>query len=305
MPIYPQLHGNIYKEPEEEERERELEEKKSNQELEWKRQLEEAKRREIMQERIQKATGPALPATREAGEPGQEREIPGGSPGTIPETSGTEERGRETETPGLAEAEAQNIPEQVPEGIETQPQQEMETQDQGKEGEAEDTGYKRGGARTSATPQKDKKEGQKAPSGVTSALAPGAIKKQASAALLKASWINVITSFGLTLFYIAFHFIGAYIARMSWFCKFGEEWVPAQASQVIGAAGETGAKAKKGLEYVEIVVFFLCITLYIGLIFLMLFIIFAPIFVMWQAYEAGVDFAKSVLNAITFGLVEK
>lgn len=38
---------------------------------------------------------------------------------------------------------------------------------------------------------------------------------------LKQSWYNLVDSYGLTIIYINFHFIMAYLAKNKYFCKFG------------------------------------------------------------------------------------
>ncbi|MFA6215370.1 MAG: hypothetical protein WC768_02290 [Patescibacteria group bacterium] len=71
----------------------------------------------------------------------------------------------------------------------------------------------------------------------------------ASSKLLQQSWLNLIDTFGISYFYIAFHFIAAYFTPFSnLFCKFGEEWLP----KVPGPAGEAAKKASKPIELLEI-----------------------------------------------------
>lgn len=98
--------------------------------------------------------------------------------------------------------------------------------------------------------------------------------------LLKLSWINLLSSWGLTYFYIAFHFIMAYFVPglSNLFCKFGHEWIPKQAQ--VGPAKEIAERGAKKLEIVEISgCFFIGIvlaTIIGGIIFL--FIILAYIY---------------------------
>jgi hypothetical protein len=49
---------------------------------------------------------------------------------------------------------------------------------------------------------------------------------QATAYLLKASWLNLIDSFGLTLIYINLHLFGRSIFGDKVFCEMGEEFIP-------------------------------------------------------------------------------
>lgn len=302
MPIYPQLQGDTFRENDEGE---DLEKKPSDREIEWKRQLEQEKKREIMENRIKQATGPALPIGRESEEePESGREFPGAQSPSAPERRDASETGSDTEpeTQNLSEAEAPEMEAQST-GVNA-PETEQEGGTDDEEGEASDTGSReRGFARSLSAQQKNPKGRPSSTTGAAKAASPRAMAKQASAGLLKAAWTSIIPSFGFTLFYIAFHFVGAYVARMSWFCKFGEEWVPPQADIAVNAAGSSGTKLKKGVEQVEILLFFFCITAYLGLIFLIFFLLMAPIFVVYQGGEYALDWIKSVISAITFGLV--
>jgi hypothetical protein len=51
--------------------------------------------------------------------------------------------------------------------------------------------------------------------------------QQATANWLRAAWINLIPSWGLTLFYIDFHWFMSQALGDSVMCKMGEEWMPA------------------------------------------------------------------------------
>jgi len=58
--------------------------------------------------------------------------------------------------------------------------------------------------------------------------------------LLKQSWMNLITSFGLTLIYINIHFVLRYLMGIKFFCQFGEEWMPSTpgVEEVVGKKAE-------------------------------------------------------------------
>lgn len=62
-----------------------------------------------------------------------------------------------------------------------------------------------------------------------------------TAELLKQSWLNLITSFGLTLLYIDFHFVVRYLAGSQMFCRFGMEWF---SIGKLASAGGTGTSNK-------------------------------------------------------------
>jgi len=97
------------------------------------------------------------------------------------------------------------------------------------------------------------------------AMAPS---RQGTGGLLKGAWLNLVTSFGLTWFYIAFHFIAAYFTPFSdIFCRFGEEWLP---KMYIDRTGKLGKNLNKTLELVEILGCFAVGLLIFTLIFLIL-----------------------------------
>lgn len=64
---------------------------------------------------------------------------------------------------------------------------------------------------------------EKANKMVTAALAPA---RKGTSALLKASWENLITSWGLTLIWIDIHVFLNLVLGDKLFCNLGEEWIP-------------------------------------------------------------------------------
>ncbi len=64
---------------------------------------------------------------------------------------------------------------------------------------------------------------EKADQAITAALAPA---KKAVSGLLKASWENLIDSFGLTLIWIDIHVFLNMVLGKKLFCDLGEEWIP-------------------------------------------------------------------------------
>lgn len=87
-----------------------------------------------------------------------------------------------------------------------------------------------------------------------------AVKRKVSAIILKWAWLNLMPSFGLTLIYLNFHLLGAYLFHISWFCKFGEEW----------SIGSVSIRSK-ALEIAEVVG--------VILLDLLLIILIAPFFI--------------------------
>lgn len=89
--------------------------------------------------------------------------------------------------------------------------------------------------------------------------------------ILKAAWLNLLDTFGLSYFYIPFHYLMAYYTPFSgFFCKFGEEWIPKGAK---AAAGEMGKKLSKPLELLEIIGCFLLGFLWLIVIFAVIMIV--------------------------------
>lgn len=64
---------------------------------------------------------------------------------------------------------------------------------------------------------------EKANQALTKALSPA---KKALSGLLKASWENLIDSFGLTLLWIDAHVFLSMVFGNKLFCDLGEEWIP-------------------------------------------------------------------------------
>jgi hypothetical protein len=56
-----------------------------------------------------------------------------------------------------------------------------------------------------------------------------------TAALLKAAWLNIIDSFGLTLIYINLHLFGHSVFGEKVFCELGEEWLPNKLRSGLGS----------------------------------------------------------------------
>lgn len=79
-------------------------------------------------------------------------------------------------------------------------------------------------------------------------LAPA---KQGTSYLLKAAWLNVIDSIGLTLIWINIHVFLRWVVGDKLFCKLGEEWLPPQAALAGGKEAET---ASKGIGLIETIV---------------------------------------------------
>ena len=74
--------------------------------------------------------------------------------------------------------------------------------------------------------------------------------QQGTGILLKASWTNLIDSFGLTLIYINMHVFLRWVFP-SMFCKLGDEWMPKQVS-IVDAEANKAAGVSRFLGIAEI-----------------------------------------------------
>jgi hypothetical protein len=114
--------------------------------------------------------------------------------------------------------------------------------------------------------------GQK-PSMAAVAGAGGNKAKMGTSQALKASWLNVIDSFGATLIYINFHAFARLIPGLrGMFCKLGEEWLPKgvsaeSAPSLAGKIKNIGLLEKLLLFLVDslllLVIGFVCFILFI------------------------------------------
>ena len=84
--------------------------------------------------------------------------------------------------------------------------------------------------------------------------AGGAGAKFSTSTLLKASWLNLIDSFGATLIYINIHVFLRFVLGEKFFCQLGEEWLPKEAA---ASAGEAGKAVSKNAGIVEALVLIL------------------------------------------------
>ncbi len=57
----------------------------------------------------------------------------------------------------------------------------------------------------------------------------------ATSELLQQSWMNLINSYGLTIFYINFHVFARWTIGEKFFCKLGHEWLGAKSGAKLGA----------------------------------------------------------------------
>jgi len=89
------------------------------------------------------------------------------------------------------------------------------------------------------------------------------VAQAATSTALKLSWENLLPSFGLTYFYIFFHFIMAYVVGSQAFCRFGEEWAPPNAPP-----GEKDFWKMFGLEIFEIISMVIVLMILVAIVVL-------------------------------------
>jgi hypothetical protein len=108
--------------------------------------------------------------------------------------------------------------------------------------------------------------------------------------ILNYCWADVadlfVSTFGLSLVYINFHFIMKYVASVKFFCEFGEEWTMKGATG--GAAGQaenqSAQTASSALKWGEIIAMFLLDIIVVLLIAAVLYAAYAS--VSWEIKAA-------------------
>lgn len=75
--------------------------------------------------------------------------------------------------------------------------------------------------------------------------------RNATSALLRSAWVNLISSFGLTLLYIDFHVFANKVFGDGVFCPVGEEWFDKPGVSWEKGGGELGKKIKAPAATVE------------------------------------------------------
>jgi len=139
----------------------------------------------------------------------------------------------------------------------------------------------------------DTKEGV-ASKGIEMALSPA---KKGISSLLKSAWLNLITSWGLTLIWIDIHVFGNQVLGNKLFCDLGEEWVP----DVHIGANETAGKIEEPKKAIGLVENMGCCCLNLGclLLVIMLMSLFAMIAAaLSNPLQAGWEIMKVVFQII-------
>jgi len=122
-----------------------------------------------------------------------------------------------------------------------------------------------------------------------------------TAEALEQSWFNALETCGLTLLYVNFHLIMKYVACVSSFCEFGEEWtmkakVQKQLAAAAGGpeAGESTTEqiSSSALKWAEIIAILLVDILVITLIVLIFYAAYASL--SW-AQKLGLYVAEKIL----------
>jgi len=101
--------------------------------------------------------------------------------------------------------------------------------------------------------------------------------QQFTSKALRQSWLNLISSWGLTLIYINIHFMGKYFASSRYFSHFGQEWTAKLAKvQAVPGGGMAAKKISAGLRYVEIIALILLDFLLLAAVLLALIAMVLP-----------------------------
>jgi len=98
----------------------------------------------------------------------------------------------------------------------------------------------------------------------------GSISTAPSAKLLKAAWMNLLSSYGATLLWINIHAFLSITVGKGFFCKLGEEWLPINAKK---STNERAQKLAKALSFLETLALVLLDTLIILIVIVILGII--------------------------------
>ena len=121
---------------------------------------------------------------------------------------------------------------------------------------------------------------------------------------LRQAWLNLIDTWGVSWFYIAFHFINAYLTPWSnLFCKFGEEWLPSTQPYTgwiprYAHEGYEKMKGGKPLEILEIAGCVLIGLLLAAALTLIIAILGVAIYVLTHPLSVLKDVGLSVLKSI-------
>lgn len=110
--------------------------------------------------------------------------------------------------------------------------------------------------------------------------------KTASAKALRYSWLNLIITYGLTLFYINFHVFGRMVFGEKIFGKLGSEWLPKQLKAV---GGKNAATVESAFGIVEVM-----LLIFLDLIFMALILGALSIIVMIASWMGDTWWGKAV-----------
>lgn len=104
------------------------------------------------------------------------------------------------------------------------------------------------------------------------AAAAGTPVRLASSNLLRAAWLALIPSWGLSLIWIDIHAF-LRIVFPSFFCKLGEEWLPRQVVKRTGSAGNTAVSGAFAVESMALVFMNLIMLSTIAFVFTVIYVV--------------------------------
>lgn len=150
--------------------------------------------------------------------------------------------------------------------------------------------------------ERRKKEAEEKKKGKPGLKGGTATVRSGSSSLLRAAWLNLIPSWGLTLFWINTHVFLGNVLGEKFFCKLGDEWTDKLGATAPVAEGDLGKKVTKSIGLVEKIGLFIldmgCLLIVIAifaLLALLLKVVDSPVVKLLLPF---IDGFKWVWNAI-------
>jgi len=130
--------------------------------------------------------------------------------------------------------------------------------------------------------------------GISETLKKKSPIRKGTSALLRAAWINLIDSFGLTLIWIDIHVFLNKVLGDGMFCRLGEEWTDRPGVSSSLAKGEIDKKARNSIGLVEKMGFG-CLNLGCLIVLLALFVVIALVL---KFIESPLDFFAEMIGLV-------
>jgi hypothetical protein len=130
--------------------------------------------------------------------------------------------------------------------------------------------------------------------GISEALKKKSPIRKGTSSLLRAAWINLIDSFGLTLIWINIHVFLNKVLGDGMFCRLGEEWTDRPGVSSSMAKGEIDKKARNSVGLVEKMGLG-CLNLGCLIIFIAIFVVIALVL---KFFENPLDFFAELIGFV-------